>query len=107
MMNPKIVEIEINCLVNRLACYGAKGQRIAQLFCEFRTRLAIDAWREFQIPKDGILWAMSTLLDVALLDLGLETDPELEDYASFWADMRAYCLDYCDQMQTMPTRHAV
>ena len=70
------------------------GHKIADLFCKFGSRLEKDAHQEFDISEGGVLLAKRDLLDVALAETVAEIDAEIDNYASLWTDMRAFCLEY-------------
>ena len=90
-MNTAAAKNEITSLLSSLEQCGSKGMRIARQFKMYRNRLERDAQREFGLSEHGIEMAFRTLLDVCLAEVMTETDAEMNDYASFWTDMCAYC----------------
>ena len=87
---------EIANLLSALKRSGSEGRRIAKQFEIYRNRLERDVRQEFGFSEYGIEMAFFDLLNVCLVEVTAGLDAEMDDYDSFWTDMKAYCAENCN-----------
>ena len=90
-MNTTTMKTEIANLLTALQHSGCEGWRIASLFKTYRNRLERDAQQKFGLSEERIEMAFGNLLGICLAEVIAGIDAEMNDYESFWSDMRAHC----------------
>ena len=95
-MNMNTANYVINHILNALNRNGSEGQKIATRFIAYRRCLELDAQGELGLSKTDIDKAFCDLLTVCLAEVTAGLDAEMDDYGSFWTDMKAYCAENCN-----------
>lgn len=95
-MNMNTANYVINHILNALNRNGSEGQKIATRFIAYRRCLELDAQGELGLSKTDIDKAFCDLLTVCLAEVTAGLDAEMDDYDSFWTDMKAYCAENCN-----------
>ena len=96
IMNMNTANYVINHILNALNRNGSEGQKIATRFIAYRRCLELDAQGELGLSKTDIDKAFCDLLTVCLAEVTAGLDAEMDDYDSFWTDMKAYCAENCN-----------